>query len=110
MNITGKVAVVTGAAGGIGLAVATELARRGAKAVAMVDRTEQIEEVVLLLNDVLDRPVAEPMVGDTTDSGFRQQVFDLITGATARPTSASRPRATAATRSPSRSTPRPDVR
>ena len=35
MNIKNKVAVITGAAGGIGRAVAIELARRGAKAVAL---------------------------------------------------------------------------
>src|SRR5437763_2750128 len=79
MNISGKVAIVTGAAGGVGLAVATELARRGAKAVGLVDRTGQVEEVARSLNDVLGRPVAEPFAGDITDADFRQQAFDLIT-------------------------------
>src|SRR5258707_9666301 len=79
MNISGKVAIVTGAAGGIGLAVATELAKRGAKAVALVDRSDKVDEVARSLNDVLDRTVAEPLVGDITDAGFRQQAFDLVT-------------------------------
>ena len=79
MNINGKVAVVTGASGGVGLAVATELARRGAEAVALVDRNEQVEQVALSLNELFDRPVAVPMVGDVTDDAFRQSVFDLIT-------------------------------
>jgi len=79
MNINGKVAIVTGAAGGIGLAVATELAKRGAKAVALVDRSDKVDEVARSLNDVLDRTVAEPLVGDITDAGFRQQAFDLVT-------------------------------
>jgi NAD(P)-dependent dehydrogenase (short-subunit alcohol dehydrogenase family) len=79
MNIRGKVAVVTGAAGGIGLAVATEIARRGAEAVALVDHSEQVEQVALSLNQRFDRPVTVPMVGDVTDDAFRQSVFDLIT-------------------------------
>src|SRR3954470_18242439 len=79
MNITGKVAVVTGASAGVGLAVATELARRGAETVALVDRTEQVEQVALSLNGAFERPVAVPMVGEITDSAFRQSVFDLIT-------------------------------
>jgi NAD(P)-dependent dehydrogenase (short-subunit alcohol dehydrogenase family) len=79
MNINGKVAVVTGASGGIGLAVASELARRGAEAVALVDQTEQVEQVALSLNERFDRPVAVPMAGDVTDDTFRQSVFDLIT-------------------------------
>ena len=79
MNITGKVAIVTGASGGIGLAVATELARRGAEVVALVDPSEQVEQVALSLNDACGRPVAVPMVGEVTDDAFRQSVFDLIT-------------------------------
>jgi NAD(P)-dependent dehydrogenase (short-subunit alcohol dehydrogenase family) len=79
MNITGKVAVVTGASSGVGLAVATELARRGAEAVAVVDRSEQVEQVALSLNELCDRPVAVPIVGDVTDDAFRESVFDLVT-------------------------------
>ena len=44
-NIAHKVAVVTGAAGGIGEAVACDLAHRGARAVILVDRSEQVNEV-----------------------------------------------------------------
>jgi 3-oxoacyl-[acyl-carrier protein] reductase len=86
MNISGKVAIVTGASGGIGLAVATELAKRGAKAVALVDRSDKVEEVARSLNEVFERPVAEPLVGDTTDAGFRQQAFDLVTARHGTPT------------------------
>jgi NAD(P)-dependent dehydrogenase (short-subunit alcohol dehydrogenase family) len=78
MNIHRAVAVVTGASGGIGRAVATELARRGAEAIALVDLTEQVEQVAGSLNELLGRPVAMPMVGDLTDDSFRQTVFDLI--------------------------------
>jgi NAD(P)-dependent dehydrogenase (short-subunit alcohol dehydrogenase family) len=86
MNIKGKVAVVTGASGGIGLAVASELARRGAEAIALVDQTEQVEQVALALDERLDRPVAVPMVGEVTDGAFRQSVFDLITARYGTPT------------------------
>src|SRR3954471_10565393 len=86
MNISGKVAIVTGAAGGIGLAVATELAKRGAKAVGLVDRSDKVDDVARSLNDALDRTVAEPLIGDITDSGFRQQAFDLVTARHGTPT------------------------
>ncbi|HMF36393.1 MAG TPA: SDR family NAD(P)-dependent oxidoreductase, partial [Isosphaeraceae bacterium] len=45
MNIQGKCAIVTGAASGIGQAVAFELAERGARAVALVDRSEDVLKV-----------------------------------------------------------------
>ena len=41
-NIAQKVAIVTGAASGIGEAVVRELAYRGAKAVLLVDRSERV--------------------------------------------------------------------
>ena len=76
MKIEGKVAVVTGAASGIGEATALELARRGAKVVALVDRSERVREVARAISDAVGRPAAEPFVGDTTDERFRAQVFD----------------------------------
>ena len=39
MDIKGKIAIVTGAASGIGRALSLELARRGVKAIAMVDQS-----------------------------------------------------------------------
>ena len=44
MIIEKKVAVVTGAASGIGRAVTEELVRRGAAAVAMVDRSDSVRQ------------------------------------------------------------------
>jgi 3-oxoacyl-[acyl-carrier protein] reductase len=45
MDIRDKVAVVTGAASGIGQAVAVELAGRGVKALALVDRCDTVTQV-----------------------------------------------------------------
>ncbi len=75
-NIAHKVAVVTGAASGIGEAVARELALRGAKAVLMVDRSEHVHDVVRAINESVGRTVAITKLGDTTDAAFRKRLFD----------------------------------
>jgi NAD(P)-dependent dehydrogenase (short-subunit alcohol dehydrogenase family) len=76
MRIEDKVAVVTGAASGIGEAVARELANRRARAILMVDRSDNVNEFAHLINKTVSRKVAEPWVGETTDDGFRKRVFD----------------------------------
>jgi NAD(P)-dependent dehydrogenase (short-subunit alcohol dehydrogenase family) len=86
MKIAGKVAVVTGAASGIGQAVATELARRGVKAVAVVDRSDHVETVSRGINETVERVVAEPFQGDTTDATFRQHVYDEMISRHSTPT------------------------
>jgi NAD(P)-dependent dehydrogenase (short-subunit alcohol dehydrogenase family) len=86
MKFSGKIAVVTGAASGIGMAVAIELAKRGVSAVACVDRSDQVIEVARQINAQSDRPVAEAMVGDATDAGFRKHVFDQMTARHGTPT------------------------
>lgn len=78
-NIAQKVAVVTGAASGIGEAVACELANRGARAVMMVDRSEDVFDVAKAINETAGRDVAIGKVGDTTDAVFRKRVFDEAT-------------------------------
>jgi NAD(P)-dependent dehydrogenase (short-subunit alcohol dehydrogenase family) len=79
MKIQGKVAVVTGAASGIGEAVALELARRGVKAVAVVDRSPQATRVAQAINEAAARPVAEAYVGEATDADFRSHVYQAMT-------------------------------
>ena len=76
MKIQGRCAIVTGAGNGIGQAVGVELAERGAGAVALVDRNESVIRVARMINDRMDAPIAEPMIGDTTDEAFRRKVFD----------------------------------
>ncbi len=78
MEFTGKVAVITGAASGIGRAVAAELARRDVRALAMVDLGSNIDEVAAEVNANAKRKVAFPFQGDTTDEKFRASVFDAI--------------------------------
>lgn len=78
MNIQGKSAIVTGAGSGIGQAVAVELAERGIKAVGLVDRNESVLKVARLINDRMDAPVAEALIGDASDPNFRQKTYDLM--------------------------------
>jgi NAD(P)-dependent dehydrogenase (short-subunit alcohol dehydrogenase family) len=76
MLILDKVALVTGAASGIGEAVARELAQRGARAVLLVDRSERAFDMARAINESVGRDAAEAWVGDTTDDVFRARVFD----------------------------------
>ena len=72
MIIENKVAVVTGAASGIGRAVAAELVHRGVAAVAMVDRCDAVNQTAAGLNESIGKKVClMPFVGDVTDDGFR---------------------------------------
>lgn len=76
MNIAQRVAIVTGAASGIGAAVAKDLAKRGARAVVMVDLNDQVFEAAKAINKEAGRDVADAVVGDTSDAEFRAKVFD----------------------------------
>lgn len=78
MKIEGKVAVVTGAASGIGRATAKELANRGAKHIALVDLSDEVHKVAAELNDADSGGIAGVFQGDTTDPEFRHQVFETV--------------------------------
>jgi 3-oxoacyl-[acyl-carrier protein] reductase len=78
MDIADQVAVITGAAGGIGGALALELARRGARTVAMVDRTDRVAASAREVNRRVGRQAAIPFAGDVTDGDFRRRVFDTV--------------------------------
>jgi NAD(P)-dependent dehydrogenase (short-subunit alcohol dehydrogenase family) len=78
MQIKGKVALVTGAASGIGEAVSLELARREAQAVIVVDKSDRAMQVARSINAALGRPAAEAQIGDAADEEFRTRVFDEV--------------------------------
>src|SRR5512144_585003 len=78
MEIAGKVGVITGAASGIGRAVANALAKRNVSALALADMGDTIEEVAADVNKQAGRKVAFPYQGDTTDEAFRSAVYDSI--------------------------------
>jgi NAD(P)-dependent dehydrogenase (short-subunit alcohol dehydrogenase family) len=80
MIIKGKVALVTGAASGIGEATATELARRGVKAVILVDRSPAVTQTARAINDSLGKEVAEAVVGDAANGEFRTKVYTQVGG------------------------------
>lgn len=86
MIITEKTAVVTGAGSGIGQAVAVELAERGIGALGLVDSSDSVIKVARAINDRLERPIAEAIIGDVTDAGFRTHAFDLVADKYAVPT------------------------
>jgi NAD(P)-dependent dehydrogenase (short-subunit alcohol dehydrogenase family) len=75
MNIKDAVAVITGAAGGIGKAVALELATRGVRGLALVDHVESVHLLTKLINKSSGRDVAEGHSGDVSDETFRKQVY-----------------------------------
>ena len=78
MDIKGKVAVITGAASGIGNALCHELAKRGIKAIGMVDKSDEVKSAAATIDSEYGRPVAIPFKGDTTDPEFRKHVFTTL--------------------------------
>jgi NAD(P)-dependent dehydrogenase (short-subunit alcohol dehydrogenase family) len=72
MDISSKVAVVTGAGSGIGKALVSKLVLAGVRAVACVDLDEEVKNVA---NGI----IAIPFVGDVCNQAFRQHVFDAMT-------------------------------
>jgi len=78
MHIKDKVAVITGAASGIGHAVSLDLARHGAKTLVLVDLTEQVFEVADEINRQYSQDTAIAFQGDTTDEAFRKEVYDTV--------------------------------
>lgn len=77
MNLRDSIAVVTGAGSGIGCAVSIELARRGAKMIAMVDRNELVLETAKCVQKA-GKVALQTFRGDTTDPNFRASVFDSV--------------------------------
>jgi NAD(P)-dependent dehydrogenase (short-subunit alcohol dehydrogenase family) len=78
MLINNKVAMITGAASGIGRALAFELAQRGAKAIGLVDMSEEVVEIAERINKGVASKVGLPFHGDVTDRDFRGHVYDQV--------------------------------
>jgi NAD(P)-dependent dehydrogenase (short-subunit alcohol dehydrogenase family) len=75
MNIKGAVAVITGAAGGIGRALALEMTKRKVTGLALVDHSESVQQVAKAVNDYAGRTLAFGYSGDVTQDSFRQRVY-----------------------------------
>jgi 3-oxoacyl-[acyl-carrier protein] reductase len=75
MNINGAVGVVTGAAGGIGKALAAELSNRHVAGLALVDHAEAVHQLAKTINKSTGSEVAVGFSGDVSDDAFRQRVF-----------------------------------
>jgi len=78
MEIQGNVAVVTGAASGIGRAVCAQLAQGGASAIGLVDRSECVGTVKDEMATEFESLRTVPFVGDVTDASFRAEVFATL--------------------------------
>lgn len=76
MELTGKIAVVTGANSGIGRATCVGMAKRGIAQIACVDRSDDILATCRTVNSDLGRDVLLPYIGDVTDANFRRATFD----------------------------------
>ena len=78
MQIKDRVAIVTGAASGIGKATCEELVNRGVKCMALVDLSESVHELAAEVNAAAGAEVARGFVGDVVSPEFRGEVFDTL--------------------------------
>src|SRR5215813_13409509 len=75
MNMNGAVSVLTGAAGGIGRALALEMVKRKVTGLALVDSSEAVHQVAKAVNELVGSPLAFGYSGDVTNSTFRSRVY-----------------------------------
>lgn len=75
MKIKQAVTLITGAAGGIGRAVAEEFARRDAGHIALVDHSDAVRQVAAGLNESTRQNLAAAHVGDVANPDFRNGVY-----------------------------------
>lgn len=75
VDLSKRVAVITGGASGIARAVARQLAMEGARAIALVDLSSAVESAAAEINEELGRAAVIPFRGDVTDVPFRASVF-----------------------------------
>lgn len=75
MELTGKTAVVTGAASGIGRATCEAMIKQGIATIGAVDRSPAMHDTAQAINAEFGREVMVPFVGDVTSDEFRQSVY-----------------------------------
>jgi NAD(P)-dependent dehydrogenase (short-subunit alcohol dehydrogenase family) len=75
MELTNKVAVITGGASGIGRAACLKLAEEEVKAIGVVDVQSDTVAACAEMNRQLGRAIMIPYRGDVVDAGFRESVF-----------------------------------
>jgi NAD(P)-dependent dehydrogenase (short-subunit alcohol dehydrogenase family) len=75
MNIQGASAVITGAAGGIGKALAFEMVKRKVGGLGLVDRSDGVQQVAKAVNELAGKPIAMGYDGDVTEGKFRRLVY-----------------------------------
>lgn len=75
LDLSSHVAVITGAARGIGRATCVRMSLDGVKAIAAVDQSDEVTEFAREANERLGRECIFPFLGDTTDPLFRTRVF-----------------------------------
>ncbi len=78
MNIRNKVAVVTGATGGIGLSVANYLIDKQVLAVGLVDLSDQCLNLPDSLKHTTGHPNIKSFCGNVCDNDFRKSVFNTL--------------------------------
>ncbi len=71
--LSGKSALITGASRGIGLAIATELAARGAAVTITGRKPEPLAEAVTRIADSVDGAPVRAVAGNTGDAGHRAE-------------------------------------
>jgi NAD(P)-dependent dehydrogenase (short-subunit alcohol dehydrogenase family) len=75
MRIKDSVAIITGAAGGIGRALALELAKRQVGGLGLVDHSTAVQELADAVNEIAGCMVASSYIGEVNDAEFRSDVY-----------------------------------
>lgn len=76
VDLSKRVAVITGGASGIARALCRQLGREGVRAIGVVDFSDAVDGVCREINAELGRDALAPFRGDVTDRAFRRRVFD----------------------------------
>ena len=75
MNMNGAVGLITGAAGGIGRALALEMIKRKVEGLALVDSSDAVHQVAKAINELVGAPLTVGYSGDVTNAEFRSKVY-----------------------------------